>query len=126
MHSIIQLYEGTLHNKPSQRHAAYAQWGIDPLNPSICEGLDLWTGFLMAPFVQTKPCAFADISHPSKGKAIAQQALALFRQGGGVMLPADFLIFDRVAVILGSLIMHLDARAPWADLWQDIHNNKNY
>jgi predicted unusual protein kinase regulating ubiquinone biosynthesis (AarF/ABC1/UbiB family) len=122
VHSIQQLYQGTLHNNASQRHDAYAQWGIDNLNKDICAGLDLWTGFLMAPFVQTKPCSLADISPPAKGKAIAKQTHTLFRQGGGVMLPADFLIFDRVAVVLGSLIMHLDARAPWADLWQDIQS----
>ena len=121
---IIQLYEGTLHNNPAQRHDAYAQWGVHPLNKATCEGLDLWTGFLMAPFVHPRACALSDVSCPTQGKAIAQQAHTSFRQAGGVTLPADLLIFDRVAVVLGSLIMQLDAKAVWSDLWQGVQNKK--
>lgn len=122
--SIGPLYQGILHNNPQQRHAVYDQWGVAPLNAAICEGLDLWTGFLMAPFVQEKPCSFSEISSPLQGKAIAKQAMTLFRQGGGIIFPPDFLIFDRVAVVLGSMIMSLNARVSWANVWQEINKEQ--
>lgn len=125
VHSIVTLYNATLHNQPDTRHQVYASWSIPGLNKDICHGLDLWTGFLMAPFIHKEPCYVDDISSSKKGQQVAKHVRHLFHQGGGVVLPAEFLIFDRVAVVLGSILTAIKAKACWADLFQSIMMDAN-
>lgn len=111
--SVCTLYAGTLANNPYLLRQAYEEWGFKDLSPVIMEALGLWTQFIFKPFLTDRAERFDELASTETGKSIVIHIHSLLRQEGRLSLPPEFLIMDRVAVVLGSLLIRLRAKANW-------------
>jgi predicted unusual protein kinase regulating ubiquinone biosynthesis (AarF/ABC1/UbiB family) len=114
--SFCHLYQGLRTNTPELTEQAYAEWGFSPLSKPIVEALNMWARFLLAPFLIDQECTLHQVSSPKEAQTRLEQVYTALRLQGGTKPPGAFLIFDRVAVILGSLLVRLQARANWCAL----------
>lgn len=117
--NFFKLYKGMLHENQEEQIEAYAQWGFHPLTKEVLGALTTWSSFLLKPFLTQKHCTLDELSSPQEGSKIALSLHQIFAEQGGVTVPQEFLIFDRVAVIVGSALMRIKARASWQQL---LHN----
>lgn len=118
--AFLELWEGIRDHCKDKQVNAYKKWGFLSLSPELVEALTSWASFFLAPFFQDRVCALEDFSPPSEGKRIAQKVHQLLIEQGGLNPPREFLIFDRVAVVVGSVLVRLGARANWYRLFLDL------
>jgi predicted unusual protein kinase regulating ubiquinone biosynthesis (AarF/ABC1/UbiB family) len=118
--SFCHLYMGLRTNNTQLTKKAYAEWGFSPLSQEIVQALNLWARFLLAPFLMDKECTLDQISSPQEAKNRLHHVYTALALHGGTQAPGEFLMFDRVAVILGSLLVRLNAKANWCTLMQSL------
>jgi predicted unusual protein kinase regulating ubiquinone biosynthesis (AarF/ABC1/UbiB family) len=113
VHSVCTLYQGVLKNDSDVLRQAYEAWGFQNISITLMEALSLWTQFLFKPFLKDCSQSFDEVASTEKGKNLVVHIHSLLRQSGQLVLPPEFLIMDRVAVVLGSILIRLKAKANW-------------
>jgi predicted unusual protein kinase regulating ubiquinone biosynthesis (AarF/ABC1/UbiB family) len=118
---VLKLYRALQTQNLEQAHAAYEQWGFHALSHAQLEALNAWATLLFAPFLLDRgPCLLEEVSSVDRGKMAALHVQSLLKQHGLVKPPKAFLLMDRVAVVLGAVLMRLKVRANWFDLFQEV------
>ncbi len=110
---FCHLYQGLLNKKPELTQQAYTELGFKDLTPPMIMALNDWAHFLLAPFLQDQECFLEDVSCPKKALDGMKQLENTLKAHGQTKIPPEFLIFDRVAVILGAVLMRLQVKANW-------------
>jgi predicted unusual protein kinase regulating ubiquinone biosynthesis (AarF/ABC1/UbiB family) len=110
---FCHLYQGLLNADPELTQQAYTKMGFKDLTPAIIMALNDWAHFLLAPFLQDQECLLEDVSCPKKALDAMKQLEHTLKAYGRTKIPPEFLIFDRVAVILGAVLMRLQVNANW-------------
>ena len=110
---FCHLYQGLLNADPELTQQAYTKMGFKDLTPAIIMALNDWAHFLLAPFLQDQECLLEDVSCPKKALDAMKQLEHTLKAYGRTKIPPEFLIFDRVAVILGAVLMRLQVKANW-------------
>jgi predicted unusual protein kinase regulating ubiquinone biosynthesis (AarF/ABC1/UbiB family) len=124
--SFCTLYRGILTNNRELTRQSYAQWGFHPISKTIADALNIWARFLLEPFLTDQYCSIDAVSNPDQGRQALLNVYAALRKEGGTSPPAEFLIFDRVAVILGALLVRLQSKSNWFQLMQSFIENFSY
>ena len=114
--AFCHLYQGLRTHNPEITQKAYMAFGFTPLTQPIIEALNAWAHFLLAPFLIDQECYLDDISSPKTAMEAMKRLYSAIDTHGGTRIPPEFLIFDRVAVILGSLLIRLKVKANWHQL----------
>jgi predicted unusual protein kinase regulating ubiquinone biosynthesis (AarF/ABC1/UbiB family) len=116
---FIRLYQGFLLDSQSLRQQGYADMGLVDICQKQRAILDGWVRFVLAPFLVSGRCRLRDHFDPTQAMGqLAWVQNQLAQVGPPVRLPSDFLIFDRVAVVLGSVLIQMDVQAHWDELLQ--------
>jgi predicted unusual protein kinase regulating ubiquinone biosynthesis (AarF/ABC1/UbiB family) len=118
--AFCHLYTGFLNDDAVLVCSAYAQLGFNPINEPIAQALNIWAKFLLAPFLIDQECTLDYVSSPEQARDNLIHLYQTLQSHGGTQPPAEFLIFDRVAVILGSLLVRLGAKANWYQLMRSL------
>lgn len=118
--AIIALYKSFLNNTPQAREAAYHALGFESLTPPLKEALDLWAGYLFNPLIDDRVRPLEEGFSSTKGRAVAEEVHTRLKEAGGIRPPREFVFIDRVAVVLGSVFMHLRAELNWHQLFEEI------
>ncbi len=110
---FCHLYQGLFNKNPVLTQQAYTELGFKDLTPPMIMALNDWAHFLLAPFLQDQACALDDVSCPKKALDAMNHLESTLKSHGRTKIPPEFLIFDRVAVILGAVLMRLQVKANW-------------
>lgn len=117
--AFCHLYQGLLDNNSELTQQAYTEFGFTDLKKPVIAALNSWAHFLLAPFLIDQECALEEISCPKQAIDAMKHLENIIKEHGGARIPPEFLIFDRVAVILGSLFIRLQVRANWHQLMHE-------
>lgn len=113
--AFVDLYHAA-HGKDKQaRYGCYVRMGInvwpDQGKNVMIDALDDWVMALLHPFVHEK--IILDLSHTKEIRQKLTYLHEICSRYGGLAIPEPFLIFDRVALILGSIFVQLHADIDW-------------
>jgi predicted unusual protein kinase regulating ubiquinone biosynthesis (AarF/ABC1/UbiB family) len=113
---FCHLYQGLLNKNQELTQQAYTELGFTDLTQPMIMALNDWAYFLLAPFLYDQECLLEELSCPKKALAAMQHLEKTLKSHGGTKIPPEFLIFDRVAVILGAVLMRLQVKTNWYGL----------
>ncbi|MBM3631935.1 MAG: AarF/ABC1/UbiB kinase family protein [Alphaproteobacteria bacterium] len=110
---FCHLYQGLLNKNSQLTQQAYAELGFKDLTHPMIMALNDWAHFLLAPFLQDQDCYLDHVSCPKQALDAMHHLENTLKDHGGTTIPPEFLIFDRVAVILGAVLIRLQVKANW-------------
>lgn len=117
---VVALYKGLLHNDVGLMTHAYEVWGFTHLTHELIGILNKWALFLYGPVLHDKKGSLNELVSSRQGQVIAKEVYSLLKRQGKIAPPRSFVFMDRVAVGLGSVFMHLDARLNWHRLFEEL------
>ena len=90
--------------------AAYESWGFVGLSNELIDALNIWARFIYAPLLDDRVRTIADgVAPHAYGRREAWEVKQKLKPLGSVLIPREFVLMDRAAVGLGSVMLHLKA-----------------
>jgi len=107
---VIDLYEGLRRNERARIVHAYESWGFRDLGNEMIDALNIWARFIYAPLLDDRVRTIADgVAPHAYGRREAWEVKQKLKPLGSVLIPREFVLMDRAAVGLGSVMLHLRA-----------------
>ena len=107
---VVDLYEGLRHNERDRIVHAYRGWGFKKLTNEIIDTLNIWARFIYAPLLDDRVRTIADgVAPHAYGRREVWQVKQRLRPLGSITIPREFVLMDRAAIGLGSVMLHLRA-----------------
>ncbi|MBN9010758.1 MAG: AarF/ABC1/UbiB kinase family protein, partial [Rhizobiales bacterium] len=107
---VIDLYEGLRRNERARIVHAYESWGFRNLGKDMIDALNIWARFIYAPLLDDRVRTIADgVAPHAYGRREAWEVKQKLKPLGSVLIPREFVLMDRAAVGLGSVMLHLKA-----------------
>jgi predicted unusual protein kinase regulating ubiquinone biosynthesis (AarF/ABC1/UbiB family) len=117
---VIDLYEGLRHNNRDRIVQAYRGWGFKKLTNEIVDTLNIWARFIYAPLLDDRVRTIADgVAPQAYGRREVWQVKQGLRPHGSITIPREFVLMDRAAIGLGSVMLHLRAELNFHRLFSD-------
>ncbi len=117
---VIDLYEGLRHNDRDRVVQAYRGWGFKKLSNEIVDTLNIWARFIYAPLLDDRVRTIADgVAPHAYGRREVWQVKQGLRPHGSITIPREFVLMDRAAIGLGSVMLHLRAELNFHRLFAD-------
>ena len=100
---------------------AYAMWGFTGLSRGAMEAMTLWARFICGPILDDRVRTAADGVSPSEygRKEIGQVMRALKSEGGGLVIPREFVFLERATIGLGGAFLRLGAKLNFHRMYED-------
>jgi predicted unusual protein kinase regulating ubiquinone biosynthesis (AarF/ABC1/UbiB family) len=114
---VIDLYWALERGDQDLAVHAYETWGFEDLRKEVIEALNLWAAFVYAPLLEDRPRLIEETNSGSAGRRVVFNVQKRLREIGGVTPPREFVLMDRAAIGLGSVLMHLQAEINWHQLF---------
>jgi predicted unusual protein kinase regulating ubiquinone biosynthesis (AarF/ABC1/UbiB family) len=114
---VIDLYRALERGDQDLAVHAYETWGFEDLRKEVIEALNLWAAFVYAPLLEDRPRLIEETNSGSEGRRVVFNVQKRLREIGGVTPPREFVLMDRAAIGLGSVLMHLQAEINWHQLF---------
>jgi predicted unusual protein kinase regulating ubiquinone biosynthesis (AarF/ABC1/UbiB family) len=117
---VIDLYEGLKRNDRARIVHAYEGWGFRNLGNDMIDALNVWARFIYAPLLDDRVRTIADgVAPHAYGRREAWEVKQKLRPLGSVLIPREFVLMDRAAVGLGSVMLHLKAELNFHRLFAE-------
>jgi len=117
---VIDLYEGLQHNDRDRIVEAYRGWGFKKLTNEIVDTLNIWARFIYAPLLDDRVRTIADgVAPQAYGRREVWQVKQGLKPHGSITIPREFVLMDRAAIGLGSVMLHLRAELNFHRLFAD-------
>jgi len=117
---VVDLYEGLRHNDRDRIVQAYRGWGFKKLTNEIIDTLNIWARFIYAPLLDDRVRTIADgVAPHAYGRREVWQVKQGLRPLGSITIPREFVLMDRAAIGLGSVMLHLRAEVNFHRLFAD-------
>ncbi len=118
---VVELYRALLAEDEKRLVAAYALWGFSGLSRGAIEAMNLWARFICGPILDDRVRTAADGVSPSEygRKEIGQVMRALKSEGGGLLIPREFVFLERATIGLGGAFLRLGARLNFHRMYED-------
>ncbi len=100
---------------------AYAMWGFSGLSRGAIEAMTLWARFICGPILDDRVRTAADGVSPAEygRKEIGQVMRALKAEGGGLLIPREFVFLERATIGLGGAFLRLGAKLNFHRMYED-------
>ena len=107
---VVDLYEGLRHNERDRIVHAYRGWGFKKLTNEIIDTLNIWARFIYGPLLEDRVRTIADgVAPHAYGRREVWRVKQGLRPLGSITIPREFVLMDRAAIGLGSVMLHLRA-----------------
>jgi predicted unusual protein kinase regulating ubiquinone biosynthesis (AarF/ABC1/UbiB family) len=118
---VVELYRGLKDNDVGRIAKAFAMWGFPNLTDGAMRAMMIWARFMCAPVLDDRVRTVADDVSPSKygRREVGEVMRALKAEGGGLIVPREFVFFDRASIGLGAAFLRLAARLNFHRLYED-------
>ncbi len=118
---VVELYRALLAGDEKRVAQSYAMWGFADLSPGAIEAMNIWARFLCGPILDDRVRTAADgVSVSEYGrKEVGQVMRALRAEGGGLVIPREFVFLERATIGLGGAFLRLGARLNFHALYED-------
>lgn len=120
LQAVVDLYRALRDNQPELAVDAYRRWGFNNLSKELIEVLNKWAQLLYEPLLEDKIRPLQGADGGKKGWETARSVHKQLHELGGIKPPREFVFMDRAAVGVGSVIMRLNARQNWHQLFEGI------
>ena len=107
---VVDLYEGLGTTSATASFTPIAGWGFRSLTNEIIDTLNIWARFIYAPLLDDRVRTIADgVAPHAYGRREVWQVKQALRPLGSITIPREFVLMDRAAIGLGSVMLHLRA-----------------
>jgi predicted unusual protein kinase regulating ubiquinone biosynthesis (AarF/ABC1/UbiB family) len=117
---VADLYEGLKTNDRERIVAAYRGWGFVGLTNATIDALNIWARFIYAPLLDDRVRTIADgVAPQAYGRREVWEVKQRLRPEGSLKIPREFVLMDRAAIGLGSVMLHLRAEMNFHRLFEE-------
>ncbi len=118
---VVELYRGLRAKDEAHVAEAFALWGFPKLTRGTFEAMNMWARFICGPILDDRVRTTADGVSPAEygRKEIGQVMRALRAEGGGLLIPREFVFLERATIGLGAAFLRLGARLNFHRLYED-------
>ena len=118
---VVELYRALLASDGKRIADAYAMWGFADLSRGAIEAMTIWARFICGPILDDRVRTAADGVSPAEygRKEIGQVMRALRAEGGGLVVPREFVFLERATIGLGGAFLRLGAMLNFHRLYED-------
>jgi predicted unusual protein kinase regulating ubiquinone biosynthesis (AarF/ABC1/UbiB family) len=117
---VIDLYEGLKANDAERIAAAYRGWGFAGLTKATVEALTIWARFIYGPLLDDRTRTIADGVAPNEyGRREVWEVKRRLKPEAALKVPREFVLMDRAAIGLGSVMLHLRAEMNFHRLFEE-------
>jgi predicted unusual protein kinase regulating ubiquinone biosynthesis (AarF/ABC1/UbiB family) len=117
---VVELYEGIKTNDRERIVAAYRGWGFVGLTNATIDALNIWARFIYAPLLDDRIRTIADgVAPQAYGRREVWEVKQRLRPEGSLKIPREFVLMDRAAIGLGSVMLHLRAEMNFHRLFEE-------
>ena len=118
---VVELYRALRDGDHARLSEAYAMWGFPKLSRGTFDAMTLWARFICGPILDDRVRTAADgVSAAEYGrKEIGAVMRALRAEGGGLVVPREFVFLERATIGLGGAFLRLGARLNFHRLYED-------
>ena len=118
---VVELYRALKANDEEHLREAYAMWGFQKLTRGAFDAMTIWARFICGPTLDDRVRTAADGVSPGEygRKEIGQVMRALRAEGGGLLIPREFVFLERATIGIGGAFLRLGARLNFHRLYED-------
>ncbi len=118
---VVELYRALLANDEARIAEAYTMWGFPKLTRGTFEAMTIWAKFICGPILDDRVRTAADGVSPSEygRREIGAVMRALRAEGGGLVIPREFVFLERATIGLGGAFLRLGARLNFHRIYED-------
>ena len=116
---VIDLYRAVQTGDGELAERAYRCWRFARLTKPMVEVLNIWARFIFEPLCDDRERTIHGDQDDAYGLEAAAKVHAELRRQGGVDVPREFVLMDRVAIALSALFIRLSAKANWHRLFEE-------
>jgi len=107
---VVDLFHGFRNDDRALIARAYERWGFKGLTDEIIDILNIWARFIYAPLLDDRVRTIADGVKPTEyGRREVWQVKQGLKSVKPITVPREFVLMDRAAIGLGSVMLHLRA-----------------
>jgi predicted unusual protein kinase regulating ubiquinone biosynthesis (AarF/ABC1/UbiB family) len=118
---VVGLYRAL---KAEDREAivgAFEAWGFRGLNRATIDTLTIWARFIYAPLLDDRVRTIADgVAPQNYGRKEVWEVKKRLRPENRITIPREFVLMDRAAIGLGSVMLHLKAELNFHRLFESM------
>ncbi len=121
VNGVVELYRALKAGDEARLAEAYTMWGFSDLSRGAFEAMNIWARFLCGPVLDDRVRTAADGVSPGEygRREIGQVMRALRAEGGGLVIPREFVFLERATIGLGGAFLRLGARLNFHRLYED-------
>jgi predicted unusual protein kinase regulating ubiquinone biosynthesis (AarF/ABC1/UbiB family) len=118
---VVELYRALRANDLAHVAEAYAMWGFPKLTRGAFEAMNIWARFICGPVLDDRVRTAADGVKPGEygRREIGQVMRALRAEGGGLVIPREFVFLERATIGLGAAFLRLGAQLNFHRLYEE-------
>jgi predicted unusual protein kinase regulating ubiquinone biosynthesis (AarF/ABC1/UbiB family) len=117
---VVDLYEGLKANDSERIAEAFRGWGFVGITKATIEALTIWARFIYAPLLDDRVRTIADGVAPHEyGRREVWEVKRRLKPEAAVKVPREFVLMDRAAIGLGSVMLHLRAEMNFHRLFEE-------
>jgi len=117
---VVNLYQGLKTNDRERIVEAYRGWGFAGLTNATIEALNIWAGFIYGPLLDDRVRSIADgVAPHAYGRREVWEVKQRLKPEAAVRIPREFVLMDRAAIGLGSVMLHLRAEMNFHRLFEE-------
>ena len=117
---VVDLYRGLQEGDGERIAEAYRGWGFKGLSKATIEALNIWARFIYGPLLDDRVRTLADGVEPhAYGRREVWEVKQRLKPEGALTVPREFVLMDRAAIGLGSVMLHLRAEMNFHRLFEE-------
>lgn len=117
---VVNLYQGLKTDDRERIVEAYRRWGFVGLTNATIDALNIWAGFIYGPLLDDRVRTIADGVAPNEyGRREVWEVKQRLKPEAAIVIPREFVLMDRAAIGLGSVMLHLRAEMNFHRLFEE-------